>query len=66
MSDYYQDIRNELNRLHKILSDSPKKYGYTKSVGGILNAYREGDISFDDAVRLLELKEADTPAAGET
>ena len=66
MNDYNQDIRNELNKLHTILSHSPKekKYGYQKSVAGILNAYREGDIAFDAAVRLLELKQANKACIG--
>lgn len=66
MNDYNQDIRNELNRLHTILSHAPKeqKYGYQLSVSGILNAYREGDIAFDNAVRLLELKQANTACTG--
>ena len=66
MNDYNQEIRNELNRLHTILEHAPKekKYGYQLSVEGILNAYREGDIMFDRAVSLLEMKQANTACTG--
>jgi len=52
----------ELNSLHKELQELKKEHpectiGYVLSPGGILNAYREGDISFDKAVELLSRKE---------
>lgn len=53
---------NELNALFKqIQSDkaaNPEtKLGYYYSVGSILNAYREGDLSFDECCEMLTLRE---------
>jgi hypothetical protein len=36
------------------LQKKPKKIGYQSSPGDILNAYREGDITFEEAVKELE------------
>jgi len=46
----------ELNRLHKEVQQKPDsvKRGYISCPGGILNAYREGDINFEEAVKSLE------------
>lgn len=57
MADWGQK-REELNKLHKELQQKPMEamMGYSLSAGGILNAYREGDISFEDACNLLEMK----------
>ena len=54
----YRAVRKKLNVLHKILQEAPdeEKLGYQLSVASILNAYREGDISFVKAYELLELK----------
>lgn len=54
----------ELNNLFKrIQSDkaaNPEtKLGYWLTVGSILNAYREGDLGFDEACALLEVKKPD-------
>jgi hypothetical protein len=40
------------NSCHELLQFKPKtlKKGYVLIPGGILNAYREGDLSFDEAV----------------
>jgi len=45
-----------VNELHGVLQEKPddKKLPFQRSPGGILNAYREGDLSFDDAVMHLE------------
>ena len=54
----WEQKREEINRLLRELQLKPieAKRGYQLSVGGILNAYREGDISFEDACNLLEVK----------
>jgi hypothetical protein len=54
----WEQKRQDLNKLHRELQNKPEeaKMGYQLSVGGILNAYREGDISFEDAYNLLEVK----------
>src|SRR5258708_6106084 len=41
-------ITAELNRLHSLLQDKPKseKCGHWHEAGSILNAYREGDVTF--------------------
>jgi len=56
---YWQQKREAINHLIRELQAKPAKYmmGYQISPGGILNAYREGDITFDDACKLLEVKE---------
>lgn len=58
----WEAMRTEINDLHKNLAQNPdsEKMGFSLSPGGILNAYRECDISFDRAVELLE--ELHTPA----
>jgi len=55
---------NELNRLFKEIQSDKKahpetKIGYYLSVPSILNAYREGDLDFDEACALLEVKKSD-------
>ena len=44
------------NSLRGILDLKPQKLktGYQLSPGGILNAYREGDLKFQEAVKALE------------
>lgn len=53
---YYNSLREKLNEIHQKLSNKPDeyKYGYYHSPGSILNAYREGDISFEDAEKILK------------
>lgn len=48
-------MREQINELHTKLSEKPdsEKMGFCLSPGGILNAYREGDISFTRAVERL-------------
>lgn len=55
---YYQQLRNKLNEIHKELQAAPTEFkqGYWHSVGSILNAYREADISFDKACELLAMR----------
>ncbi|MDD5217889.1 MAG: hypothetical protein PHS88_07275 [Candidatus Omnitrophica bacterium] len=45
-----------LNELHSLLQQKPRreKCGFQGSPGGILNAYREGDVTFEQAVRHLK------------
>jgi hypothetical protein len=51
----YEAIREEINRLHGIMEAAPSevKMGYSVSYGGVLNAYREGDITFARAQEVL-------------
>lgn len=53
---YWNLMRNEINNLHKKLLQKPasERMGYPLVAGGILNAYREGDVSFDDAIEQLK------------
>jgi len=46
------ELRDQLNVIHKQLQESPNelKCGYQICFGGILNAYREGDVSFTKAI----------------
>ena len=52
----WEKMREDLNDLHCRLQQKPphEKLEYPLSFGGILNAYREGDILFADAVQKLE------------
>lgn len=56
MSKEWEEKVEQLNKLHKELQQKPpsEKKGYSLHPGGILNAYREGDLSFDEAI--LELQ----------
>lgn len=51
------ELRDRLNELHEQLQRRQPKAGfYTNSIGSILNAYREGDVSFNNAkTYLLEM-----------
>lgn len=54
---------NQLNSLFKeIQADKvahpETKLGYYLTVGSILNAYREGDLSFEECCELLTVKES--------
>ncbi len=60
----YDAIRAEINRLHVIMENAPdtEKMGFSCSIGGILNAYREGDISFARAIKeIIKAREAEAP-----
>jgi hypothetical protein len=56
MSKEWKDKVEELNRLHQELQQKPEteKRGYSFSVGGVLNAYREGDLSFEEAKAVFQ------------
>jgi hypothetical protein len=53
---YWGGLTEALNFLHSELQRKPRhiRSPYQLSPGGILNAYREGDISFKRAVKDLE------------
>jgi hypothetical protein len=57
------DIHDKVSQLNALLAEvqayknehPETKLGfYTSSVGSVLNAYREGDVSFDDAVKYIK------------
>lgn len=56
---FYDKLRDDLNQNFLLLKNKPDEFKahYSFNVGSILNAYREGDISFDRANELLDLKE---------
>lgn len=56
MSNKWEEKREELNKLHAELQQKPdsEKRGYSLCPGGILNAYREADISFNEAIDALQ------------
>ncbi len=45
-----------VNELHALVQRKPRseRNGFQLSPGGILNAYREGDVTFKQAVKHLE------------
>ena len=53
---YYATLRANLNAIHKEIQNAPDEFkiGYQISPGGVLNAYREGDIDFKTAINHLE------------
>lgn len=52
----WQALVAAANRIRKLLDDKPAELrsGYSLHPGSILNGYREGDINFADAVKLLD------------
>ena len=52
----WDSIIAQVNRLRKELDNKPDifKVEYQVNPGGILNAYREGDLTFKEAVEALE------------
>jgi hypothetical protein len=56
MSNEWEEKRKQLNELHQELQKKPdsEKRGYSLSPGAILNAYREADISYAEAVDALQ------------
>jgi len=57
-------VANSISELRQIKRNNPGlALGYSLSYGGILNAYREGDISFKEAVH--ELRMIDKKDTGE-
>lgn len=54
---YWDEVIGGVNVLMSILKRKPLRYKFRfqRSPGGILNAYREGDVTFDQAVKELEI-----------
>ena len=50
----WEQMEKEVAALIARLRRKPQKLGYQCSPGGILNAYREGDITINKAVKELE------------
>jgi len=52
---FWSGVTDALNTLHKMLQKKPKdiRIGVRLDPGSILNGYREGDVSFAQAVGLL-------------
>lgn len=57
MSNIWEEKRAQLNKLHEELQLKPEKekMGFSITPGGILNAYREADVSFKHATESLDL-----------
>lgn len=55
-TEMWDSMRKELNELHERLKGKPdgEKMGYAGCPGGVLNAYREADITFEQAVKAIE------------
>ena len=49
----WEQMENEVAAIIKRLRSKPNKRGFQASPGGILNAYREGDITFEGAIEHL-------------
>ena len=49
----WEEMAKQIRVLVKRLNQKPKKNGFVCAPGGILNAYREGDLSHNQAVREL-------------
>lgn len=59
--DAWNTIVDHANQIRNALDYKPAsmKKGYQRSPGGILNAYREGDLTFDEArTELIDLNQA--------
>jgi len=52
----WNHIVKAANSIRKGLDFKPQelKAGYTYAPGGVLNAYREGDLNFNEAVKAIE------------
>lgn len=52
----WEEKRQQVNKLVQELQKKPdhEKHGHYLNPGSILNAYREGDLLFDDAVHELD------------
>ena len=52
----WEEKRQRVNSLVRELQAKPdsEKVGYSLSPGGILNAHREGDVTFDAAVHAIQ------------
>ncbi len=53
---FWDDVVRWSNAIRKTLNEKPTdlKAGYQLSFGGILNAYREGDLNFKEAIIALD------------
>ena len=52
----WNEKRKVFNRLHETMEkkpDSEKRRFYKKNIGSILTAYKDGDVSFEDALSIL-------------
>jgi len=48
-------VSNAISELRELKRNNPElKLGYVNSYGGVLNAYREGDLTFKEAISELE------------
>lgn len=57
--EYWRNLVEQANKIRDCLDEKPDelKRGYTISFEGILNAYREGDLTFEEAKqKLAEVK----------
>lgn len=56
MANEWEEKRSLINELHRQLSEKPEseKKGYALHPGGILNAYREADVTFKEALDALQ------------
>jgi len=54
---YWAALAAAANVINAKLKRKPRRFklGYQLSPGGILNAFREGDLTFKQAVRAIEL-----------
>lgn len=61
---YWTNLVSEANKIRKELDGKPEelKIGYWLSPGSILNAYREGDLTFNEAVKELTKRTSQAPA----
>ncbi|HRH25636.1 MAG TPA: hypothetical protein PLD99_01620 [Parcubacteria group bacterium] len=55
-SAFWSGLTEAVNTLHNTLQRKPKRLRivFTDNPGSILNAYREGDLTFKQAVKQLE------------
>ena len=50
----WEKMADEVHDLIVRLRQKPEKRGYQLSPGGILNAYREGDLTFEQATAVID------------
>ncbi len=55
-SAFWSGLTEAVNTLHEKLQRKPKhlRIGHASNPSSILNAYREGDLTFKEAVKALE------------
>ena len=54
IDDLADEIFGKIAKLRQLKEENNVKLGYSLCYGGILNAYREGDISYIEAIELFE------------